>query len=50
MKRVQYRQYGGPEVLQLDEVELPNPERGQVRVEVRAAAANPMDWKFDAAR
>ncbi len=46
MKRVQYRQYGGPEVLQLDEVELPNPERGQVRVEVRAAAANPMDWKI----
>ena len=46
MKRVQYRQYGGPEELRLDEVTHPEPGRGQIRVRVRAAAVNPMDWKI----
>jgi NADPH:quinone reductase-like Zn-dependent oxidoreductase len=46
MKRVQYHHYGGPEELRLEECALPEPGRGQVRVRVRAAAANPMDWKI----
>ena len=46
MKRVQYLRYGAPEELRLDEVAPPDPGRGQVRVQVRAAAANPMDWKI----
>ena len=46
MKRVQYLRYGAPEELRLDEVKQPDPERGQIRVQVRAAAANPMDWKI----
>ena len=46
MKRVQYHHYGGPEVLRLEEFALPEPGRGQIRVRVRAAAANPMDWKI----
>jgi NADPH:quinone reductase-like Zn-dependent oxidoreductase len=46
MKRVQYLHYGGPEELRLDEVTPPDPGRGQIRVQVRAAAANPMDWKI----
>jgi len=46
MKRVQYLKYGGIEELRLDEVEQPDLGRGQVRVQVRAAAANPMDWKI----
>src|SRR5271154_3032646 len=46
MKRVQYLQYGGPEQLRLDEVRQPEPGRGQIRVRVRAAAANPMDRKI----
>jgi len=46
MKRVQYLRYGGPEELRLGEVKQPDPERGQIRVQVRAAAANPMDWKI----
>ena len=46
MKRVQYHQYGGAEELRLDEVTLPDAGRGQIRVQVRAAAANPMDWKI----
>ncbi len=46
MKRVQYHHYGGPEELRLEEVALPEPGRGQVRVRIKAAAANPMDWKI----
>jgi NADPH:quinone reductase-like Zn-dependent oxidoreductase len=46
MKRVQYHRYGGPEVLNLEEFALAAPGRGQIRVGIRAAAANPMDWKI----
>jgi NADPH:quinone reductase-like Zn-dependent oxidoreductase len=46
MKRVQYLHYGGAAELRLDEVKQPDPKRGQIRVRVRAAAANPMDWKI----
>jgi NADPH:quinone reductase-like Zn-dependent oxidoreductase len=46
MKRVQYLHYGAPEELRLDEVTSPDLGRGQIRVQVRAAAANPMDWKI----
>lgn len=46
MKRVQYHRYGGPEELRLDDVSLPTVGKGQVLVQVKAAAANPMDWKI----
>ena len=46
MKRIQYHRYGGPDVLRLEDVEPPRPARGEVLVRVRAAAANPMDWKI----
>src|SRR5208337_1923575 len=42
----QYLRYGAPEELRLDEVKQLDPERGQIRVQVRAASANPMDWKI----
>jgi NADPH:quinone reductase-like Zn-dependent oxidoreductase len=50
MKRVQYLHYGAAEELRLDEVTPRDPGRGQIRVQVRAAAANPMDWKIRRAR
>jgi NADPH:quinone reductase-like Zn-dependent oxidoreductase len=46
MKRVQYFHYGAPEELRLDEAPPPGVGRSQIRVQVRAAAANPMDWKI----
>jgi NADPH:quinone reductase-like Zn-dependent oxidoreductase len=46
MKRVQYLRYGAPEELRLDEVKQLDPERSQIRVQVRAASANPMDGKI----
>jgi NADPH:quinone reductase-like Zn-dependent oxidoreductase len=46
MERVQYLHHGGPEQLRLDEVKQPDHGRGQIRVRIRAAAANAMDWKI----
>jgi NADPH:quinone reductase-like Zn-dependent oxidoreductase len=45
MKAVQFSQFGGPEVLELVELADPEPAAGQIRIAVRAAAVNPIDWK-----
>ena len=36
MRRIQYHRYGGPEEMLLEEVKLPKPGRGQVRVQLVA--------------
>ena len=46
MKAIQYSQFGGPEVLELVDLPDPTPEPGQIRVAVRAAGVNPIDWKL----
>ncbi len=46
MKRIQYHRYGGLEELHLEPFELPAPGRGEVRVKVKAAGVNPMDWEI----
>jgi NADPH:quinone reductase-like Zn-dependent oxidoreductase len=46
VKRIQYNRYGGPEELELCDVETPSPGRNQIRVRVLAASVNPMDWKI----
>ncbi|MBV9808592.1 MAG: NADP-dependent oxidoreductase [Solirubrobacterales bacterium] len=46
MKAIQYSQFGGPEVLEVAELPDPKPGPGQIRVAVRAAAVNPVDWKM----
>jgi len=43
MKAVRVHEFGGPEVLRLEEVEAPRPAAGQVSVRVRAAGVNPVD-------
>jgi NADPH:quinone reductase-like Zn-dependent oxidoreductase len=45
MRAVRFKQFGGPEVLEI--VNLPDPHAGpgQVRIAVRAAGVNPSDWK-----
>ncbi|MDT9591562.1 NADP-dependent oxidoreductase [Nocardioides zeae] len=42
---VQYTETGPAEVLQVVEVETPEPGPGEVLVEVRAAGINPLEWK-----
>src|SRR6478752_6260539 len=45
MKAVTFTEYGGPEVLHVADVDAPRPGPGQVRIAVRAAGVNPIDWK-----
>jgi NADPH:quinone reductase-like Zn-dependent oxidoreductase len=46
MKAIVYSEYGGPEVLQLAEVETPTAGPNEILVKVHAAALNPVDWHF----
>lgn len=48
MKAVQFSEYGGPEVLRVADVPEPHAGPGQVRIRVKAASINPMDWKVRA--
>ncbi len=45
---VLFSQYGDPSVLRAAALEVPAPARGQVRIRVRAAGVNPLDWKLRA--
>jgi NADPH2:quinone reductase len=40
MKAIQIKEFGGPEVLQVEEVPLPEPGEGQVRVKIEAIGVN----------
>jgi NADPH:quinone reductase-like Zn-dependent oxidoreductase len=48
MRAVSYSEFGGPEVLSVTDAEEPHAGPGQVRVKVRAAGVNPIDWKIRA--
>jgi len=37
---------GGPEVLQLQKVAVPEPGAGELRIRIHAASVNPIDWKL----
>ena len=43
MKAIVVHEFGGPEVLKLEEVPTPKPAEGQVLVRVHAAGVNPYD-------
>jgi NADPH:quinone reductase-like Zn-dependent oxidoreductase len=40
-----YDRYGSPDVLRLDDVPLPTPKEGQVRIKIAATAINLSDWE-----
>jgi len=48
MRAVRYSRFGGPEVLEVTDVEASRPRAGEVMVAVRAASLNPLDWKIRA--
>ncbi|PPR66337.1 MAG: 2-haloacrylate reductase [Alphaproteobacteria bacterium MarineAlpha3_Bin7] len=45
MKAACYKQLGGPEVLEILDLEIPEPGPGEVRVKVNVSGVNPSDWK-----
>jgi NADPH:quinone reductase-like Zn-dependent oxidoreductase len=46
MQALQFTTYGGPEVLTWAEAPDPHAGPGQIRIAVRAASVNPIDWKI----
>ncbi|MCF0085277.1 MULTISPECIES: NADP-dependent oxidoreductase [Streptomyces] len=46
MRKVSFSEYGGPEVLRLVDAEEPHAGPGRIRVAVRAAGVNPVDWRI----
>ncbi|MGW3917140.1 NADP-dependent oxidoreductase [Streptomyces sp. NPDC005070] len=49
MRKVMQSRLGGPDVLDVVDVEVPEPGPTEVLVEVKAAGVNPVDWKMRAA-
>ena len=45
MKAIRIHNYGGPEVLQYEDVVVPTPAAGELLIKVQAASVNPLDWK-----
>ncbi|MFI6121845.1 NADP-dependent oxidoreductase [Streptomyces sp. NPDC051064] len=45
MKKVSFAEFGGPDVLHLIDAEEPHAGPGRIRVAVRAAGVNPVDWR-----
>ncbi len=48
MRAYGFREYGGPEVQEHLDLEVPAPMAGELLVEVAAAGVNPVDWKIRA--
>lgn len=46
MKKVSFAEFGGPDVLHLTDAEEPRPGPGRIRIAVRAAGVNPVDWRI----
>jgi NADPH:quinone reductase-like Zn-dependent oxidoreductase len=46
MRAIRYHEFGGPEVLRLEEVPAPHPAANQIRVVVNAVGVNPVDSKL----
>ncbi|MFB7495828.1 NADP-dependent oxidoreductase [Streptomyces sp. NPDC056161] len=46
MKRVSFAEFGGPDVLRLEDAEEPHAGPGHIRIAVRAAGVNAVDWRI----
>ncbi|MCK5005169.1 MAG: NAD(P)-dependent alcohol dehydrogenase [Candidatus Aminicenantes bacterium] len=45
MRSIIYNKYGGPEVLEVADVEKPEPDANSILVRVKASSVNPVDYK-----
>lgn len=45
MKAARVHEWGGPEVVQIEDIPIPEPNSDEILVRVRAAGVNPVDWK-----
>jgi NADPH:quinone reductase-like Zn-dependent oxidoreductase len=46
MRKVSFAEFGGPDVLHLVDAEEPHAGPGRIRIAVRAAGVNPVDWRI----
>jgi NADPH:quinone reductase-like Zn-dependent oxidoreductase len=46
MKAVRIHEFGGPEVMHLEDLPTPDPGPGEILVEVHASSVNPVDYKI----
>ena len=45
-KAIRFHEYGGPEVMKLEEIPRPVPKDDEILVRVHAMSVNPVDWKI----
>lgn len=50
MKAIQINQYGSSEVLEYNDIAIPQPKTGEVLIKTKMAAVNPADWKVRSGR
>jgi len=48
MKAIRIHEFGGPDVLSIDEIPVPQPGKDEVLIKVHATSVNPVDWKIRA--
>jgi len=46
MRAARFASFGGPDVLSIDDIPIPEPGRGEIRVRVKAAAIQPFDRRI----
>ncbi|MGQ4486489.1 NADP-dependent oxidoreductase [Streptomyces sp. SAS_281] len=46
MRKVSFAEFGGPDVLRLLDADEPHAGPGRIRIAVRAAGVNPVDWRI----
>jgi NADPH:quinone reductase-like Zn-dependent oxidoreductase len=46
MKAIIYNEYGGIEVLKMEELPMPNLKKNQTLIKIKSVSINPLDWKI----
>ena len=46
MKALRFHEFGGPEVLKIEDIPVPEPGAGEALVRVSGSGINPVDWKI----